>query len=98
VKQWFGATTCVVGRVPLGGVLTRPGQALENKIIYQLSNLIINIVRSVAFHHLQLRTSIHEVNSWNNDCVQGVVGTLVLYVAHICSSAWNALLEVENEL
>ena len=37
--------------IPLGIliVLTRPGQALANKFIYQLTNLIINIVRSIPF-------------------------------------------------
>lgn len=37
--------------IPLGIliVLTRPGQVLENRIVYQVFNLLINIVRSIPF-------------------------------------------------
>ena len=37
--------------VPLGLllVLTRPGQSFENKWLYQISNLVINIIRSIPF-------------------------------------------------
>ncbi|MCZ8532413.1 methionine ABC transporter permease [Psychrobacillus psychrodurans] len=86
--------------IPLGIliVLTRPGQALENRFIYQITNLIINIVRSVPFiillffiipfTRLIVGTTIG---------VQGVIVPLVIYTApYIARLMESALLEVEN--
>lgn len=86
--------------IPLGIliVLTRPGQALQNKFLYQLSNLIINIVRSIPFiillfFILPFTKSIVGTTIG----VKGVIVPLVIYTApYIARLMESALLEVEN--
>ena len=86
--------------VPLGIllVLSRPGQALDNKWLHQILNLVINIVRSVPFiillffilpfTKLIVGTSIG---------VKGVIIPLVLYTSpYIARLMETALLEVES--
>ncbi|KAB2330766.1 ABC transporter permease [Cytobacillus depressus] len=86
--------------LPLGIllVLTRPGKALGNKYIYQILNVIINIVRSVPFiillffilpfTKLIVGTSIG---------VKGVIVPLVVYTApYIARLMETALLEVDR--
>ncbi|TQR19685.1 methionine ABC transporter permease [Psychrobacillus vulpis] len=86
--------------IPLGIliVLTRPGQALQNKFLYQLSNLIINIVRSIPFIILLffiLPFTKHLVGTTIG--VKGVIVPLVIYTApYIARLMESALLEVEN--
>lgn len=86
--------------IPLGIliVLTRPGQALQNKFLYQVTNLIINIVRSVPFiillfFILPFTKSIVGTTIG----VKGVIVPLVIYTApYIARLMESALLEVEN--
>ena len=86
--------------IPLGIliVLTRPGQALENKIIYQLTNLIINIVRSIPFIILLFFIlPFTKLIVGTTIGVQGVIVPLVIYTApYIARLMESALLEVEN--
>ncbi|WP_144513134.1 methionine ABC transporter permease [Bacillus sp. FJAT-22090] len=86
--------------IPLGIliVLTRPGQALQNKFLYQVTNLIINIVRSIPFiillfFILPFTKSIVGTTIG----VKGVIVPLVIYTApYIARLMESALLEVEN--
>jgi len=86
--------------IPLGIliVLTRPGQSLQNKFLYQLSNLVINIVRSIPFiillfFILPFTKSIVGTTIG----VKGVIVPLVIYTApYIARLMESALLEVEN--
>lgn len=86
--------------IPLGIliVLTRPGQALQNKFLYQLSNLVINIVRSIPFIILLffiLPFTKYIVGTTIG--VKGVIVPLVIYTApYIARLMESALLEVEN--
>ncbi|TQR09069.1 methionine ABC transporter permease [Psychrobacillus soli] len=86
--------------IPLGIliVLTRPGQALQNKILYQLSNLVINILRSIPFIILLffiLPFTKYIVGTTIG--VKGVIVPLVIYTApYIARLMESALLEVEN--
>lgn len=86
--------------IPLGIllVLSRPGQALDNKLLYHTLNLIINIIRSIPFiillffilpfTKLIVGTSIG---------VKGVIVPLVLYTSpYIARLMESALLEVEQ--
>lgn len=86
--------------IPLGiaVVLTRPGQLLANRFVYQILNLIINIVRSVPFIILLffiipftkfiVGTSIG---------VQGIIVPLVIYTSpYIARLMETALLEVDH--
>lgn len=77
-------------------VLTRPGQALANKFVYQILNLIINIVRSIPFiillfFILPFTRSIVGTTIG----VRGAVVPLVIYTApYIARLIESALLEV----
>jgi len=85
--------------IPLGilVVLTRPGQALENKWVYQILNLVINIVRSIPF--IILLFFILPFTKFlvgTTIGVQGVIVPLVLYTApYIARLIENSLLEVD---
>ncbi|HSJ37715.1 MAG TPA: methionine ABC transporter permease [Planococcus sp. (in: firmicutes)] len=93
------AISTVLG-IPLGIllVLTRNGQAWENKWVYQILNLLVNIIRSIPFIILLffilpftkfiVGTSIG---------VQGVIVPLVIYTApYIARLMESSLLEVDN--
>ncbi|MGX9133056.1 methionine ABC transporter permease [Rummeliibacillus sp. JY-2-4R] len=78
-------------------VLTRPGQALANKFVYQILNLLINIVRSVPFiillfFILPFTKSIVGTTIG----VRGAIVPLVIYTApYIARLIESALLEVD---
>lgn len=86
--------------IPLGIliVLTRPGQALQNKFLYQTSNLLINILRSIPF--IILLFFILPFTKFivgTTIGVKGVIVPLVIYTApYIARLMESALLEVEN--
>lgn len=93
-------TISVLIGLPLGVllVLTRPGKALDNKIIYNFLNVLINIIRSIPFiillffilpfTKLIVGTSIG---------VKGVIVPLVVYTApYIARLMETALLEVDR--
>lgn len=86
--------------IPLGilVVLTRPGQALENKWVYQILNLVINIVRSIPFIILLffiLPFTKFVVGTTIG--VQGVIVPLVLYTApYIARLIETSLLEIDG--
>lgn len=84
--------------VPLGLmlVLTRPGQAFENKWLYRISNLVINIIRSIPF--IILLFFILPLTKFlvgTTIGVKGVIVPLVVYTApYIARLLETALLEV----
>ncbi len=84
--------------VPLGLilVLTRPGQSFENKWVYQISNLVINIIRSIPF--IILLFFILPFTKFlvgTTIGVKGVIVPLVVYTApYIARLMETALLEV----
>ncbi|MGM9948854.1 MAG: methionine ABC transporter permease [Lysinibacillus sp.] len=84
--------------VPLGLmlVLTRPGQSFENKWVYQISNLVINIIRSIPF--IILLFFILPLTKFlvgTTIGVKGVIVPLVVYTApYIARLLETALLEV----
>ena len=84
--------------VPLGLVLvlTRPGQSFENKWVYQVSNLVINIIRSIPF--IILLFFILPLTKFlvgTTIGVKGVIVPLVVYTApYIARLMETALLEV----
>ncbi|GGN61087.1 MULTISPECIES: methionine ABC transporter permease [Oceanobacillus] len=86
--------------VPLGilVVLTRPGQSLENKFVYQLLNLVINIVRSIPF--IILLFFILPFTKFlvgTTIGVQGVIVPLVIYTApYLARLLESSLLEVDS--
>lgn len=93
-------TISVLIGLPLGVllVLTRPGKALDNKMIYNFLNVLINIIRSIPFiillffilpfTKLIVGTSIG---------VKGVIVPLVVYTApYIARLMETALLEVDR--
>lgn len=86
--------------VPLGIliVLTRPGQALQNKIVYQVLNLVVNVVRSIPF--IILLFFILPFTKFivgTTIGVQGVIVPLVIYTApYIARLLETSLLEVDN--
>src|SRR5699024_258041 len=86
--------------VPLGVliVLTRPGQSLENKVVYQILNLIVNIVRSIPF--IILLFFILPFTKFlvgTTIGVQGVIVPLVIYTApYIARLLETSLLEVDS--
>lgn len=88
----------IVLGVPLGLllVLTRPGQSFENKWIYQISNLLINIIRSIPF--IILLFFILPLTKFlvgTTIGVKGVIVPLVVYTApYIARLLETALLEV----
>ena len=84
--------------VPLGLVLvlTRPGQSFENKWVYQVSNLIINIIRSIPFIILLFFIlPLTKLLVGTTIGVKGVIVPLVVYTApYIARLMETALLEV----
>ncbi|MFD2131864.1 methionine ABC transporter permease [Pseudogracilibacillus auburnensis] len=86
--------------IPLGILLvtTRPGQALQNKIIYQILNIIINILRSIPFIILLFFIlPFTKLLVGTTIGVKGVIVPLVIYTApYIARLMETALLEVEN--
>lgn len=87
----------VIG-IPLGLliVLTRPGQSFENKVIYQVANFIINIIRSLPFIILLfLILPLTKFLVGTTIGVKGVIVPLVIYTApYIARLMETALLEV----
>lgn len=88
----------VILGIPLGVliVLTRPGQLFENKVVYQIFNVIINIIRSVPF--IILLFFILPFTKFivgTTIGVKGVIVPLVVYTApYIARLMETALLEV----
>lgn len=84
--------------IPLGLliVLTRPGQSFENKVIYQIANFIINIIRSLPFIILLfLLLPLTKLLVGTTIGVKGVIVPLVIYTApYIARLMETALLEV----
>lgn len=86
--------------IPLGIllVLSKTGQALENKWLNQILNLIVNVIRSVPFIILLFFIlPFTKALVGTTIGVQGVIVPLVLYTApYISRLMETALLEVEN--
>lgn len=86
--------------IPLGifVVLTRPGESLENKFVYQTLNLFINIIRSIPF--IILLFFILPFTKFivgTTIGVRGVIVPLVLYTApYIARLMEPSLLEVDR--
>lgn len=93
------AIAVIIG-IPLGIflVLTRPGQSLENKLVYQFLNILINIIRSIPF--IILLFFILPFTKFivgTTIGVTGVIVPLVLYTApYISRLMESSLLEVDN--
>lgn len=79
-------------------VVTRPGQAFENKIVYQLSNLLINVIRSIPFIILLFFIlPFTRMLMGTTIGVKGVIVPLVIYSApFIARQIETALLEVSS--
>lgn len=90
----------VIIGIPLGIllVITKPGQALENKLMYQTLNLVINIVRSIPFIILLFFIlPFTKIIVGTTIGVKGVIVPLVIYTApYIARLMESALLEVEQ--
>ncbi|PLR82862.1 metal ABC transporter permease [Bacillus canaveralius] len=86
--------------LPLGIllVLTRPGKSLENRYIYQVLNVLINIIRSVPFIILLFFIlPFTKLIVGTTIGVQGVIVPLVVYTApYIARLMETALLEVDR--
>jgi D-methionine transport system permease protein len=86
--------------IPLGIflVLTRPGKAFENKWIYQILNILINIIRSVPFIILLFFIlPFTKLIAGTTIGVQGVIVPLVIYTApYIGRLMESSLLEVDS--
>lgn len=84
--------------IPLGLliVLTRPGQLFENKILYQVLNLFINVIRSIPFIILLFFIlPFTKIIVGTTIGVKGVIVPLVVYTApYIARLMETALLEV----
>lgn len=84
--------------IPLGLliVLTRPGQLFENKMLYQILNLVINIVRSIPFIILLFFIlPFTKLIVGTTIGVKGVIVPLIVYTApYIARLMETALLEV----
>lgn len=90
----------VIIGIPLGIfiVLTRPGQSLENKWVYQGLNLLINIIRSVPFIILLFFIlPFTKLLVGTTIGVKGVIVPLVIYTApYISRLMESSLLEVDG--
>ncbi|WP_102028354.1 methionine ABC transporter permease [Salirhabdus sp. Marseille-P4669] len=90
----------VIIGLPLGVllVLTRPGKALENKYLFGLLNILINIIRSVPF--IILLFFILPFTKWivgTTIGVKGVIVPLVVFTApYIARLMETSLLEVNR--
>lgn len=86
--------------IPLGILLvtTRPNQSLENKVLYQLLNILINILRSIPFIILLFFIlPFTKIIVGTTIGVKGVIVPLVIYTApYLARLIESALLEVEN--
>lgn len=86
--------------IPLGIllVLTRPNQALENKLIYQLLNIVINIIRSIPFIILLFfLIPFTKAIAGTTIGVRGVIVPLVIYTApYLARLLETSLLEVDQ--
>jgi D-methionine transport system permease protein len=86
--------------IPLGIflVLTRPGKAFENKWVYQVLNILINIIRSVPFIILLFFIlPFTKLIAGTTIGVQGVIVPLVIYTApYIGRLMESSLLEVDS--
>lgn len=86
--------------IPLGIllVLTRPEQALANKFVFQVLNVIINIIRSIPFIILLFFIlPFTELIVGTTIGVRGVIVPLVLYTApYIARLMETAFLEVDQ--
>lgn len=93
------AISSVLG-IPLGIllVLTRPGQAWENKVVYQTLNILVNIIRSLPF--IILLFFILPFTKFivgTTIGVKGVIVPLVIYTApYIARLMESSLLEVDS--
>jgi len=79
-------------------VLTRPGQSFENKFVYNLFNIIVNILRSIPFIILLFFIlPFTKFIAGTTIGVQGVIVPLVIYTApYIARLMETALLEVDQ--
>lgn len=79
-------------------VLTRPGQSFENKWLYRLLNLGVNIIRSIPFIILLFFIlPFTKFIAGTTIGVQGVIVPLVIYTApYIARLMETALLEVDQ--
>ena len=97
---WDIALFSIIIGIPLGIllVLSRPGQALNNKWLNHLLNLVVNIVRSVPFIILLFFIlPFTKLIVGTTIGVQGVIVPLVIYTSpYIARLMETALLEVEN--
>ena len=84
--------------IPLGLliVLTRPGQLFENKVLYQVLNVVINVIRSIPFIILLFFIlPFTKLIVGTTIGVKGVIVPLVVYTApYIARLMESALLEV----
>ncbi|MGN7471479.1 methionine ABC transporter permease [Brevibacillus sp. SAFN-007a] len=86
--------------LPLGVllILTRPGNALENRLVYQVLNVIINIVRSIPF--IILLFFILPFTKLIVGTSIGIKGAIVPLIVHAAPSIArlmeNALVEVDS--
>lgn len=86
--------------IPLGIllVLTRPGQAMENKWMHQLLNVVVNVVRSIPFIILLFFIlPFTKALVGTTIGVKGVIVPLVLYTSpYIARLMETALLEIDS--
>lgn len=86
--------------IPLGIllVLTRPNQALGNKYVYQILNILINIIRSIPFIILLFfLIPFTKIVATTTIGVKGVIVPLVIYTApYLARLLETSLLEVDQ--
>ncbi|MCA0172882.1 methionine ABC transporter permease [Bacillus sp. RAR_GA_16] len=86
--------------LPLGIllVLTRPGKALENKVLFRLLNAVINVIRSIPFIILLFFIlPFTKMIAGTTIGVKGVIVPLVVFTApYIARLMESALLEVDR--
>lgn len=86
--------------LPLGVllVLTRPGKALENKVLFRLLNAVINVIRSIPFIILLFFIlPFTKMIAGTTIGVKGVIVPLVVFTApYIARLMESALLEVDR--
>ncbi|MFD2656932.1 methionine ABC transporter permease [Gracilibacillus thailandensis] len=93
-------TLSIIIGLPLGVLLTLtgPGKALENKVLYQILNTIINILRSIPFIILLFFIlPFTKLVAGTTIGVQGVIVPLVVFTApYIARLMESSLLEVDR--
>lgn len=93
------AISVLIG-LPLGIllILTRPGNALENRVVYQVLNVFVNIVRSIPF--ISLLFFILPFTKLIVGTSIGIKGAIVPLIVHAAPSIArlmeNALVEVDS--